>query len=73
MIDEEAVMLPAKRAAELFGITLRSLSNWERAGVLTPRRIRGRRYYLTTEVQNVAQGGQQRYARKLRLYSDLKA
>ena len=64
-------MLPAKRAAELFGITLRSLSNWEHAGVLVPLRIRGRRYYLIAEIQNLALGGHQRYARKPRSGSEL--
>ena len=43
-------LLDARRVAEIFGRTLRSLSNWERRGLLIPIRHAGLRYYRESEV-----------------------
>lgn len=42
--------LSAAAVARLFGITVRSLWNWERAGVLVPIRVRKRRFYRRGDV-----------------------
>ena len=47
-------LLPAPEVARIFGISLRSLWNWERDGVLVPAtRIRGRRYYARADVERL--------------------
>lgn len=38
-------LLRAREVAAVFGVTPRTLTNWERTGVLVPIRIRGQRYY----------------------------
>ena len=43
-------LLRASEVAAIFGVTPRTLSNWERAGVLVPTRIQQRRYYPETAV-----------------------
>lgn len=43
-------MLPARRVADLFDISLRTLLNWEAADVLRPVRVQGRRYYRRDDV-----------------------
>jgi len=43
-------MLSASEVAAMFGVTPRTLSNWERAVILVPTRIQGRRYYPETAV-----------------------
>jgi phage terminase Nu1 subunit (DNA packaging protein) len=44
-------LLDARQVAEMFGRTLRTLSNWERSGVLIPVRHAGLRYYPASEVR----------------------
>lgn len=44
-------LLSARQVADLFGLTLRTLSNWERAGTLVPLRRRSRRYYRRSDVE----------------------
>ena len=44
-------LLDARRVAEMFGRTLRTLSNWERSGLLIPVRHAGLRYYHASEVR----------------------
>ncbi len=47
-------MLPAREVADLFGVTLRTLWNWDRLGILVPHRIRGRRYYALADIDALA-------------------
>ena len=49
-------LLPATEVARLFGRTLRTLSNWEQAGVLVPVRVRRQRYYRVAELQALLTG-----------------
>jgi phage terminase Nu1 subunit (DNA packaging protein) len=49
-------LLPAAEVARLFGRTLRTLSNWERAGLLAPVRIRRQRYFRLREVEALLHG-----------------
>ncbi len=49
-------LLPAAEVARLFGRTLRTLSNWERAGLLVPIRIRRQRYFRLREVEALLHG-----------------
>jgi len=49
--------MPSAGVAELFGVTLRTLRNWRRAGILTPVRIRGRNYYAITDIEALSQWG----------------
>ena len=44
-------LLPAADVARLFGRTLRTLSNWERAGLLIPIRIRRQRYFRLRDLE----------------------
>ena len=44
-------LLPAADVARLFGRTLRTLSNWERAGLLIPIRIRRQCYFRLRDVE----------------------
>ena len=57
-------VLTAREVAETFSITLRTLANWEAAGILIPQRIRGRRYFLIAEVEILIRQGHRRYDRK---------
>jgi DNA-binding transcriptional MerR regulator len=43
-------MLSASEVAAMFGVTARTLWNWESAGVLVPTRIQRQRYYPETAV-----------------------
>jgi len=43
-------LVPASQAAAFYGITLRTLSNWEMKGILEPIRIAGRRYYRSADL-----------------------
>ena len=45
--------LGAREVARIFGKTLRTLSNWERRGWLTPSRIGGLRYYHERDVRTL--------------------
>lgn len=45
--------MSAARAATIFDITLRTLSNWERKGILVPTRINGKRYYRVSEIRRL--------------------
>ena len=49
-------LLPAAEVARLVRRTLRTLSNWERAGLLVPIRIRRQRYFRLHEVEALLQG-----------------
>jgi DNA-binding transcriptional MerR regulator len=49
-------LVPAAATARLFGCVLRTLSNWEKAEVLIPVRIRGRRYYRLDDIQKLLAG-----------------
>lgn len=49
-------MIPAARVADLFGVQLRTLWNWEKAETLIPIRINGRRYYRISDIEK-RQGG----------------
>lgn len=49
-------LLPAAEVARLFGRTLRTLANWERAGLLVPIRLRRQRYYRVAELQALLTG-----------------
>ena len=49
-------LLPAAEVARLFGRTLRTLSNWERAGLLVPIRICRQRYFRLREVEALLHG-----------------
>ena len=57
-------VLTAGEVAETFSITLRTLGNWETAGILIPQRIRGRRYFSIAEVETLIRQGHRRYDRK---------
>lgn len=48
---EQDELIPATDVARLFHRTLRTLSNWEKAGILVPERIRGQRYYRLSVVE----------------------
>ena len=43
-------LLPAAEVAVIMSCTLRTLNNWERAGLLRPVRIRGRRLYRLSDL-----------------------
>ncbi len=49
-------MLAAAEVAAIMGRTLRTLANWERAEVLKPIRIRGRRMYRLSDVETLMFG-----------------
>lgn len=46
-------LLTAREVADLFRKTLRTLSNWEAAGLLTVIRLRGRRYFRRSEIERL--------------------
>ena len=53
MSDQVAALpalIPARDVASAQGVTSRTLSNWERKGVLVPIRISGRRYYRSSDL-----------------------
>lgn len=43
--------LSARQVASLFGRTTRTLANWAAKGILIPKVINRRRYYLESEVR----------------------
>ena len=49
-------LLPAAEVARLFGVTVRTLRNWRRAGLLRPVRIRGRVYFAIAELERLSDG-----------------
>ena len=55
---ELADLLKAREVVETFGIDIRSLWNWQKAGVLVPAtRIRRRRYYARADVERLLASG----------------
>jgi hypothetical protein len=54
--EMEQALLPAREVALLFRRDLRTLFNWERAGLLIPLRIRKRRFYRRTDVEKMILG-----------------
>lgn len=58
--DREPALLPARHVATIFGCDIKTLWNWENAGVLAPAtRIRGRRYYAVADVERLLGLGRQ--------------
>lgn len=53
-MDDQAealpALIPARDVASAHNVTLRTLANWERNGVLVPLRISRRRYYRAADV-----------------------
>ena len=49
-VEALPALIPARDVASAQGVTSRTLSNWERKGVLVPIRISRRRYYRTADV-----------------------
>jgi DNA-binding transcriptional MerR regulator len=43
--ENSPALVPARDVAAAHNVTLRTLTNWERKGILQPVRIAGRRYY----------------------------
>lgn len=50
-------LLSATEVALLFGRTVRTLHAWERAGVLVPTRVCGRRYYAWPAIERLLREG----------------
>lgn len=50
--------MSAGQVATTFGVTVRTLSNWEKAGILTPVRLgrNERRYFRITDVEQLING-----------------
>lgn len=46
-------LLTAREVADLFRRTLKTISNWERAGLLTAIRLRGRRYFRRSDIEQL--------------------
>lgn len=44
-------LLTAREVADLFGVTLKTLHNWEARQALVPVRVRGRRYFTPAAVE----------------------
>jgi DNA-binding transcriptional MerR regulator len=44
------VLVPARDVAAAHNVTLRTLSNWAKQGILEPVRIAGRRYYRSADL-----------------------
>ena len=57
-------VLTAGEVAETFSVTLRTLANWETAGILIPQRIRGRRYFSIAEVETLIRQGHRKHDRR---------
>ncbi len=49
-VDDFPALVPARDVAAAHNVTLRTLANWERKGVLVPLRISGRRYYRSSDL-----------------------
>lgn len=43
-------LVPARDVAAAHNVTLRTLSNWAKQGILEPVRIAGRRYYRSADL-----------------------
>ena len=43
-------LVPARDVAAAHNVTLRTLSNWAKQGILEPGRIAGRRYYRSADL-----------------------
>ncbi len=43
-------LVPARDVAAAYNVTLRTLSNWAKQGILEPVRIAGRRYYRSADL-----------------------
>ncbi|WP_207537240.1 hypothetical protein [Sabulicella rubraurantiaca] len=56
-LPDALALLPAAVVAALFGRTLGTLSNWDRAGVTHPVLIRGRRFYRRSDIEALAAHG----------------
>ncbi len=63
----ETRLIKARDVAEMFAVTLRTLFNWERKGILVPCRIVGQRYYRWTDIQSALDGGHGRGQRRVSL------
>jgi hypothetical protein len=62
--NSEAKSIPAARFAALVGRDLRTLSNWDEAGITHPEVRRSRRYYATDDIKAVLKlGGGRKGAR----------
>lgn len=49
-VDDFPALVPARDVAAAYNVTLRTLSNWEKQGILEPVRIAGRRYYRSADL-----------------------
>lgn len=49
-VEALPALIPARDVASAHNVTLRTLANWERKGVLVPLRISGRRYYRSSDL-----------------------
>ena len=54
--ETEQALLTAREVARRFRRLLRTLANWEPAGLLIPLRIRKRRFYRWTDVEKMILG-----------------
>lgn len=59
-----AGLMPARRVAELIGVTGRTLANWRSEGLLIPTVIQGRNYYLESDVAALVDNGHRRCRRR---------
>jgi DNA-binding transcriptional MerR regulator len=49
-VDDFPALVPARDVAAAYNVTLRTLSNWEKQGILEPVRLAGRRYYRSADL-----------------------
>ena len=54
MNDPDERLMTAAEVAAFFRRSERTIRDWDRAGVLRPRKIQGRKFYLWTDVARVA-------------------
>jgi DNA-binding transcriptional MerR regulator len=52
-VDDFPALVPARDVAAAHNVTLRTLTNWERKGILEPVRIAGRRYYRSADLRKL--------------------
>lgn len=45
--------LTRKEVADFFGVTSKTILNWERNGVLTSRKVGGKFFYLKSEIHSL--------------------
>jgi predicted site-specific integrase-resolvase len=55
--DEHADLVPAREVARRVGRCLRTLTNWDKAGLLHPVWINGRRSYRRAEIEQLLSKG----------------